>query len=196
MEWEDMQASFQQSGLDADGNFILFGGIDNAEQATSQGVEVSGTAMLAEDFVFNFGIGYLDAKFDKFTAYIDGANRVLDDRTIPNAPRWTASADAEYGFPLGDQLRGFVRAEWKYRDAVRSSTSAMIQSGFPWEVPSYDVVNLRVGVENDTYSVVAYIENALDEEYYTNAYQKAFMSGLFIEPSFQTYGVRVKYNFN
>ncbi|WP_241262775.1 TonB-dependent receptor [Parahaliea mediterranea] len=196
MDWEDMQASFQQAGTDDEGNFILFGGIDNAEKATSQGAEISGTAMLGEDFVVNFGVGYLDAKFDTFTAYIDGQNRVLDDRTIPNAPKWTASADAEYGFQVGADLRGFVRAEWNYRDEVRPSTTALINSGFPWEVPSYDVVNLRAGVENDTYSVVAYIENALDEEYYTNAYQKAFMSGLFIEPSYQTYGVRVKYNFN
>lgn len=196
MDWEDMQVSFQQSGTDADGNFILFGGIDNADKATSKGAEVSGTAMLGEDFVVNFGVGYLDARFDEFTAFIDGENRVLDGRTIPNAPRWTASADAEYGFPVTADLRGFVRVEWNYRDEVRSSTSAMIQSGFPWEVPSYDVFNLRGGIENDTYSVVAYIENALDEEYYTNAYQKAFMSGLFIEPSYQTYGVRVKYNFN
>ncbi len=196
MDWKDMQASFQQAGTDDEGNFILFGGIDNAEQATSKGAELSGTAVLGEDFVVNFGIGYLDAKFDTFTAFIDGENRVLDDKTIPNAPRWTASADAEYGFAVTDNLRGFVRAEWNYRDEVRPSTTALINTGFPWEVPSYDVVNLRAGVENDTYSVVAYIENALDEEYYTNAYQKAFMSGLFIEPSFQTYGVRVKYNFN
>lgn len=195
MDWKDMQASFQQAGLDEDGNFILFGGIDNAEKATSTGAEISGTALLGEDLVVNFGVGYMDAKFDRFTAFIDGENRILDDRTIPNAPRWTASADAEYGFQLANDLRGFVRAEWNYRDEVRSSTSAMIQSGFPWEVPSYDVVNLRAGIEHDRYSVVAYVENALDEDYYTNAYQKAFMSGLFIEPSYQTYGVRLTYRF-
>lgn len=196
MDWEDLQASFQESGLDADGNFIIFGGIDNAEEAESQGVELSGTALITDNLVVNFNVGYLDAKYKDFVALIDGANRRLDGKTIPNSPKWTASADVEYAFNLTPDLRGYVRGEWTYRDEIRSSTAALIQSGFPWEVPSYDFVNLRFGIEHNNYSVVAYVENAFDEEYYTNAYQKAFMSGLHIEPSVRRYGVRVKYFFN
>ena len=73
--------------------------------------------------------------------------------------------------------------------------SGLIQSGFPWQVPSYDFFNLRAGIEHKTFSIVAYAENLFDSVYYTNAYQKAFMSGLHAEPSFQNYGVRMKYHF-
>ncbi|TQV82746.1 TonB-dependent receptor [Exilibacterium tricleocarpae] len=196
MDWEDLQTAFQQAGLDENGDFILFGGIDNAEKATSTGVELTATALFSDNLVVNFTAGYLEAEYDKFTAFIDGANRVLDGETIPNSPKWTFSADAEYGFDINADLSGYVRAEWTYRDEIQSSTSALIQSGFPWQVPSYDYVDLRAGVEHERFSVVAYVDNLFDSKYFTNAYQKAFTGGLHIEPSYRTFGLRLTYNFD
>jgi iron complex outermembrane receptor protein len=89
----------------------------------------------------------------------------------------------------------FIRGEYKYRDEITSSTSALIQSGFPWEVPSYNVFNLRAGVRHENYTLAFYVENLFDEEYFTNAYQKAFSGGLYIEPGVQRSGVRLRYNF-
>ncbi len=195
MDWEDLQVAFQESGVDADGEFFIFGGIDNAESASSYGAEVSLTSIPIDGLVLNLNVGYLKAEFDEFVAFIDGENRVLDGETIPNSPEWTVSADAEYGFPLTDRLRGFVRGEYIYRDSLRSTTAALIQEGFPWEVPSYDYFNLRLGLEHENYTVTAYVENLFDDTYYTNAYQKAFMGGLHIEPGVQRYGLRVRYLF-
>lgn len=195
MDWEDLQVAFQENLLDDDGNFVLFGGTDNAESATSKGAELSATALVGEHLVVDFNVGYLDAKFDRFIAFIDSQNRVLDGRTIPNAPEWTFGANAEYGFNLNEAWSGYVRAEWKYRDEIRPTTTALINSGFPWEVPSYDFTNLRIGFQRDNFSIVGYAENLFDSNYYTNAYQKAFAGGLFIEPSFRTFGVRATYEF-
>jgi iron complex outermembrane recepter protein len=195
MDWEDLQVGFQENLIDEDGNFVLFGGTNNAESATSKGAELALTALLGEKLLVNFSAGYLDAKFDRFTALIDGQNRILDGRTIPNAPKWTLAADAEYGFNISPVWEGYVRGEWTYRDDIRPTTTSLIYDGFPWEVPSWDFFNLRVGVERDDLSVVAYAENLFDENYYTNAYQKAFAGGLFIEPSYRTYGLRLTYDF-
>ena len=195
LDWTDLQTAFQQAGLDANGDFILFSGIDNAESATSKGVELSVTSVPRDDLVLNVNVGYLDATYEDFTAFIDGKNRVLDGKTIPNSPEWTLSADAEYSFALTRELEGFIRGEYVYRHGIRSTTSALIQSGFPWEVPSYNVVNLRAGISNDHYSLTLYLENAFDEEYFTNAYQKAFAGGLHIEPGVQRFGLRARYNF-
>ena len=195
MDWSDLQTDFQQAGVDADGVFTLFSGTDNAESATTKGVELSAAALLGENFIVNLNVGYLDAEFDKFTTFIDGENRVLDGSPIPLAPEWTVSADAEYGFDFTPNHHGFVRLEWSFRDETKTLIAGLIQSGFPWEVPSYNFFNLRVGIEHQDYSIVAYAENLFDSVYYTNAYQKAFMSGLHAEPSFQNYGVRMKYFF-
>ncbi len=196
MDWKDMQTAFQQAGTDADGNLILFGGIENAEKAVSKGFELTAAAIVSEGLVLNFSAGYLNAKYKKFVSFIDGENRVLDNRTIPSSPKWTLAADAEYTFDVGANHEGYIRAEWTYRDDIRASNRALISDGFPWEVPSYDFVNLRAGIQNDKYSVVLYAENLFDSVYYTNAYQKAFTGGLHIEPSYRRFGVRLTYSFH
>ncbi len=196
MDWSDLQTNFQESGVDANGNFILFAGTDNAESATSKGVELTATALLSERLVVNFNAGYLRAKFDKFTTFIDGANRVLDGATIPLSPKWTLSADAQYNFPITTGYDGFARLEWSFRDKTKTLIAGLIQSGFPWEVPSYDFFNLRAGIEHKDFTITGYAENLFDSTYYTNAYQKAFAGGLFAEPSFRSYGVRITYKFD
>jgi len=196
MDWSDLQVAFQENLINSNGDFILFGGVDNAESATSKGAEISATALLTENIIMNFNVGYLDAKFESFTALIDRFNRVLDGRTMPNSPEWTVSADAEYDYRLNDNWDGYVRLEWTYRDEIRSTTTALIYEGFPWEVPSYNYFNLRAGFQyGENLKLVIYAENLFDKVYFTNAYQKAFAGGLFIEPSYQRFGVRATYLF-
>ena len=195
MDWTDLQVAFQENLIDENGDFILFGGVNNADSATSKGAELSATALLSEHVIFNIGIGYLNAKFDSFTALIDGANHVLDGETIPNSPKWTINAEAEYDFRLSDNWDGYVRLEWIYRDNINPNTTSLIHEGFPWDVPSYNFFNLRVGFETSNLQLIAYVDNLFDKTFYTNAYQKAFASGLFIEPSFRRVGVRATYFF-
>jgi iron complex outermembrane receptor protein len=195
MDWTDLQVAFQENLIDENGDFILFGGVNNADSATSKGAELSATALLTDRLLVNVGVGYLDAKFEEFTALIDGANRVLDGETVPNSPKWTIHADAEHSFAVSDNWEGYIRLEYTYRDEINPNTTSLIYEGFPWDVPSYDFFNLRLGFESDNFRLVLYAENLFDETYYTNAYQKAFASGLFIEPSFQKFGVRATYTF-
>ena len=195
MDWSDLQVSFQENYIDENGDFQIFGGVNNAEAATNMGAELSATALVTDNLLINLNVGYLNAEFDDFVALIDGQNHVLDGYTIPNAPKWTVHANAEYDFTLGDVGEAYVRVEYNYRDRINPTTTALIYEGFPWDVPSYNFVNLRAGLERDNIRVVGYVENLFDEVYYTNAYQKAFASGLFIEPSYQAYGVRVTYLF-
>jgi iron complex outermembrane receptor protein len=195
MDWTDLQTAFQESGVDDEGEFFIFGGIDNAEEAESYGAEVSITSVPMDNLLLNLNVGWLEAEYKKFTALIDGENRILDGRRIPNSPKWTISADAEYRIPMSGDMEGFVRGEYFYRDELRSTTSALIREGFPWEVPSFNVFNLRAGINTEKYSVVLYVENLFDETYYTNAYQKAFTGGLHIEPGVQRYGIRGRYHF-
>ena len=119
----------------------------------------------------------------------------MDGETIPNSPEWTVSAVAEYGLKYSDNWDGYVRLEWTYRDSINPNTRSLIFSGYPWDVPSYNFFNLRIGAEKENFRLVAYVENLFDKKYYTNAYQKAFAGGMFIEPSFQNYGLRMTYDF-
>ena len=94
-------------------------------------------------------------------------------------------------------LGGFVRAEWRYRDDYAAKTNAYLrpEGTYPWYVPSYDFFNLRAGIEHENFSVAVYAENLFDNNFYTNAWEHAYIGGMFLEPSFRTYGVRATYEF-
>lgn len=191
-DWTDMQASFVVAAVDDDGNIIFNSGIQNAAEARNYGAEAEITALLTENLIVSFGAGYLDAQFEKFeNAFVDGETVDLSGERTPNTPEWTFTGDAQYTFPVAN-YDGFARLEWYYRDETLPDLIALVrqEEGFPFVVPSYHHVNLRAGIENERYSIVGYVENLLDEEYYTNAYQKAFVSGLHVQPSYQTWGIK------
>lgn len=193
MEWEDLQASFAVADIDDEGTIVFTSGIQNAAEATNYGIEAEFSLLVTESLLVNLNAGYLHAEFDKFTnAFIDGAIVDLSKQRMPNAPEWTASADVQYTFPIANSWDGFARLEWFFRDETYSDLTALARrdEGFPFVVPSYDNVNLRVGLEGERFSVTAYVENLFDEKYFTNAYEKAFVSGMALQPSYQTYGVR------
>jgi len=66
--------------------------------------------------------------------------------------------------------------------------------GSPFETPAYDVWNFRAGIESDRYKVVAYIENAFDELYWTGAFESVSFSGIQIQPNPRMYGIRLTVN--
>ena len=197
MDWDGLQVEFEQTELDENGDLVLFNGINNAEKSTVKGAELTATALLTENIIANLSIGYLDAEFKELTQFLDGQNRVFDGRTIPRSPKWTIAADVEYDFDVSSTLDGFVRAEWRYRDNYTAETNAFLrpEGTYPWYIPSYDFFNLRAGIEHENFTIAVYVENLFDSNYYTNAYEHAYIGGQFLEPSFQTYGVRAKYMF-
>ncbi|QIB64133.1 TonB-dependent receptor [Kineobactrum salinum] len=194
LEWDDLQASFAVAETNDQGVIVFNSGIQNAASASNLGGELEISAVLTENLVVNFSAGYVDAEFDDFTnAFVDGELYDLSGQAMPNAPEWTFSGDAEYRFTFADRYDSFVRLEWFHRDEILPDLVALVRQdeGFPFRVPSYDHFNLRAGIETDRFSVTAYVENLFDEEYFTNAYQKAFLGGLHVQPSYQTWGVRV-----
>jgi iron complex outermembrane receptor protein len=100
-------------------------------------------------------------------------------------------ADSQYTQKFSADLSGFARLEWYYKGGIVPDQNSEFHTGFPWDVPSYDVWNLRAGINRDTWSVTAFCENCTDKKYYTNAYEKAFVTGMFLEPSYRSIGVRL-----
>ena len=196
MDWNDLQTDFAVGILDDDGNIAFETGIENAESARSIGAELELNAILAEGLTVNGAVGFLDSEYVDFLSLIEGENVRLDGFTTPNAPRWTLSGDIQYLRPVTDNFDAFIRTEWNYRGSIVPVKDFLVEEGFPFEVPSYHNVNLRIGVESDRYRLVGYVENLLDAVYFTNAYQKAFIGGLHVEPSRQVFGVRFTYKTN
>ena len=209
MNWTDMQAEFLAGNLGGAGGAGAGNVISNAEKATSKGLELSLTALPMDNLILNYNVGYLRAQLNKAVIFIRDnqcdnvapsteCNHDLSGSTTPMSPKWTMSADAEYTRDLTATFEGFARLEWTFRDTVDRTLIEGLRhpDEFPWKVPAYNFFNLRVGVRHENYSVTAYAENLFDSDHYQNAYVKAWAGGVALEPSFQSYGVRFKYNYN
>ncbi|MDT8451084.1 MAG: TonB-dependent receptor [Wenzhouxiangellaceae bacterium] len=122
-------------GFDSDGDGIVdtFAGVTtNQAEATVQGVEFEGAALLGRD-LWTTGdqinalatVGYIDAEFDRFIAPISDAatgetalEDVSDQRVFQNTPEWTAHVDMTYNFPVslfGQAGDISIIGGWSYR---------------------------------------------------------------------------------
>jgi iron complex outermembrane receptor protein len=195
MDWKDVQQTVRFQFLD---NGVLRGvnGIDNAGSARSYGAELSLDARISSRLTIGGAAGWLEANYVKFpVALVDGITINANGKRMVNAPRWTLSGNAEYTVPLSDSFEGFVRGEWNYRGETLSSNFALVYPVSPFVAPGFHNFNLRIGAESDKMKVMLYVENLFDNNYYTNAYEKAFYSGIQVEPSFQTIGINFGFKF-
>jgi iron complex outermembrane receptor protein len=194
MKWKDIQTEYAIAQSTNDGTGVVFTqGTGNAAAATSYGFETDATALVLPELTVSAGAGYDRAKFTKYDKALDdaGAPADLSGATMPNAPKWTLHADSQYTHKFDSDFQGFARLEWFYKGGIKPDLNSEFHTGYPWDVPAYNVWNLRLGVERATWSVTAFAENLLDKKYYTNAYEKAFVGGMYLEPSVRNYGVKL-----
>ena len=192
MAWKNLQTESAFGQADSTGAISFIGVIANAASAKSYGFESEVIGRVLPDLTVSGGFGYDEAKFvDYQKAYVEGALTDLSGARLPNAPRWTAHAASEYTYHFDGRHDGFARLEWNFKGSIKPDLTAEVHSGFPWDVPSYNVVNLRLGVTTATWDVVAFAQNLFDKNYYTNAYEKAFVGGMFLNPSYRSFGVKV-----
>ena len=78
---------------------------------------------------------------------------------LPQTPEWSGTLTSQYNgrFAAGD-LDWFVRGEGIYVGSRYASTLNLAETG-----DSFDV-NLRVGVQNERYSLTAFAENVFDDD--------------------------------
>lgn len=200
IDWKDVQVNASRLILGEDGGLRSVQGVSNAAKAKSQGVELEIVALPVPQFQVGLSIGYMDTEWKKFSNAVTGFGVIdLTGKPLPKAPELTVSADAQYTVNLGGDWEGFIRAEYSHEDKhyydVNGTAGAMLGARFPFQIPERDVWNFRVGVNNDQYRIVAYVENAFDEKYYTSTYDFGFTNGAGVVPGYRTYGVRFSAKF-
>ncbi|MFD2501921.1 TonB-dependent receptor [Rhizorhabdus histidinilytica] len=196
IDWNNVQVSSGVIGRDANGNIINYAGISNAASATSKGAELELLAAPTDQLELGLNIGYLRARFDKFADARTNFGTVdLSGKPLPKAPEWTLSTFAQYTVPLTGDFDAFVRGEYFYTDDAYTTVNniAAVLTGqprFPYEVKGYGKANLRIGVENDRFRIVGYVENLFDKKYYTASFDFGFANGAAVVPGLRRWGVR------
>lgn len=195
MDWKNVQQTVNFQYND-NGQFRSISGIANAAAAESYGIEGSFDAKITPQWTLSGQAGYNKTKFKDYpNALINGTTMDISGRQLVNAPKWTLGAQTQYTQPITDRFDGFGRIEWNYRSRTLSHAFGYLYADSPFWAPSYNNVNVRLGIEEEKFDVTFYVENLFKAKYYANAYDKAFYSGVQVEPSYRRIGVNVGYKF-
>ena len=167
----------------------------NAGDATSQGFEWSTTWIPLHGLTLMFSGAYTDASLTSQPPPAAAAQlHANDGDELPFVPKWSGALDAEYRWPLANDLNAFVGGTWAYIGDRKSDF------GDPDRLTlgSYDTVDLRAGVEVDRWRVELFAKNVGNSEGLTSlsgvgATLSGGRSATFIQP--RTIGVELSAKF-
>jgi iron complex outermembrane recepter protein len=147
-EWNNVQLLELVNGFAVNGN----GG-----KARSDGVEWDVTLAPLRGLTVAFTGAYTDAKL---TSDAPAVGAVNGDR-LPWIPRWSASLDGEYDFRAFGETNAFVGATWTYVGDRESDFTGLV--GAQIDVPSYNTVGLRAGLDLNRWRAEVFAKNVGDE---------------------------------
>jgi len=145
---QQVRTSFQLVPGDP-ASFVFF--TDNAARGETIGFEADMRWLPSEPWEFYASIGLLNAEFDEFqTPQVD-----LSGRAQAHAPGYTLAAGASYHHTGGV----FARIDLSARDEFYFDVSHDQRS------KAYELVNARLGYEDDVWSAQLWVRNLLDRHY-------------------------------
>jgi len=154
IRWSNMQTKNRNPQ-----GFVYIG---NAGKATSDGFELELNALPTRGLEFSGSLAYQKARLteDQPLAEVDFDVGQDGDR-IPNVPKWTASAAAQYSFPISDEIKGVARVDYSYVGS--SNTYFSPRSEFFQNLDAYSLVNLKAGIRTDRWEATLFVNNVADK---------------------------------
>jgi outer membrane receptor protein involved in Fe transport len=95
---------------------------------------------------------------------------------LPDVPEWSTNFSADYERALWGVYKGFVGAAWRYAD-VRDAEFP-VYGGPRQRMPSYNLINLKAGMETDRWSATLYVKNVGNTMVLTSVNALTFAGGL------------------
>lgn len=208
-EYDDFQA--QSSVITPAGELVA--SLDNVGTLETQGLELEGVALLAENLTLTFGASYVDASIEDYknAECYEGQTEALgciDDSqdisggTLPVSPDWKFNIMADYRAEFERMpFYGFFNLSYVWQDEVQYSLNQnplTIQD-------SYGFSDLSIGINeraNDRYRFTFFVNNLTDENYRSGIADLRNLYGgstalvnSFARNSQRYYGLRAKFAF-
>lgn len=123
---------------------------DNLNSATVKGFEFVLDIEPVEGLNFNANVGYQNTSFNDSRAPI-----------AQSGPPWTAVLSADYRREIGNDLEGYIRADYSYTDKPKgSSTDPLVLAA----LESNELVNARIGARFGQTDVSLFVNNVMDSQ--------------------------------
>jgi len=154
IDWKDIQVFGQVNN---------FGINFNGGKAKSQGLEFTTTLRPTQGLSFSLNGAYTDAKLKDDTPPQVGG---LTGDALPYTPKYSVGANADYEWELGGETKAYVGASIRSLSKQPAAFDFAFRSanGRQRYLPSYEVVDLRAGVDFGKYSLELYAKNLIDAE--------------------------------
>ncbi len=162
----------------------------NASTLKTRGVEAEAIVRPASGFSLTGGVTYLDTEYGNYNVACYFGQTAAQGCSLPGpsfnaagsplvgASKWTTSLAASVDRPVGDALRVFANADWRYRSSFYYAINDpnTIQPGF-------SVVNATVGIGNAEgrarFSV--FVRNLFDKRYAAAIFPGNFSAGQYVQ---------------
>jgi len=159
INWNDIQLLVVSGG---------FGVNTNGGKARSQGFEWNIGWHPLDQLAVNFNGAYTDAHLTSGTdPLLVGAS---SGARLPYTPRWGTSLDADYTFDQMGDVTPFAGISWRYVGERKSGFGGFVVAPTPnqFDLPSYNTVDLRVGVNWNDWAIELYGKNIGNSDGITN----------------------------
>jgi outer membrane receptor protein involved in Fe transport len=189
--WMDPQVSTNIAG---------FGFTVNGGNANIYGLETEFRADLGDGFDFATDWGYTHSAFLSNSA-IDG---IPKGYAVPDTPKFTGSASLNYRHELADNMSFVGNVNYSYvgsRYDLPYGVTVYLNNINQTEInlPSYGIVNFRVGIRTVNWTVAVFVDNALNKQTLLDPLPQINLAipqfTRFIVNQPITYGLDVSYNF-
>jgi outer membrane receptor protein involved in Fe transport len=133
-------------------------GIDgNGGTARSEGVEWKFEFIPVRGLSVQWDGAYTDAHLTSPAPAVNAQSGA----PLPYVPKWSTALNGDYTWPLFADYKGFVGATWSFV-GTRSTDFASSPTATQLQLPSYDTVDLRLGLDQGHYRASLYAKNLAD----------------------------------
>lgn len=205
---------------------MLVSRASNAGKAEVWGAELDLTWFATDNLSLNLNYAWLDTEYKDFTIIGTGGTAasvgncigvvatgtspsatqcVIDyaGKELEGAPDNALNLASRYQHQLAGDMQWFIEADARYQDErFMSSDNRLI-------FPSYWMADFRLGISNRAWDIIAYVDNAFDDDTVKTGYNDvdipayfnltgfryAPMRGTIILPDPRTWGLRANYRF-
>ena len=183
MDYEDLQVFV--SSFDSTVGLL----VDNAGEADIYGLEAELFYAPNDRLNLTATYAWLDADIGE-----NEIGSVEEGNNLTRSPEHSASAAAQYRFPLGDLGDLLLRADYAWQDKIYFQPENYELSA----QDSYGLLHLRLALQAHAgWEVALWTKNATDEDYWVHAFDSSFGSDLgasAIQGAPQTWGVSGRYS--
>ena len=174
------------------GGLVTTATLINIPKSVVDGIDFDVTAEPVEGLRLTGGATYIRTKVKNFVGF-DFLGQPLDfsNKEFGFAPPWSANLDAEYRFQTGKSIKPFVGGSVTYR----ARTFADLGENPDFRMPSYTLLDARIGLESENGWRLSIYGRNLTDEYYWNSVASAGDGAVRFTGQPRTYGVNFSYRF-